>query len=398
MDSSLFNQLVDEANLGIALFDSERKCSYLNNIGREMLGINSLPNQELGFNFESLCGVEPEDGIAAGSYRPVSSEMFGSLEGVVSDVVVKTLIDTEFVSTVYFRKVKSSADSAVYTVFMFQDTTSQKKMQRDLTVKQRELQGAFESIVKQNEELKQYDKSKDKFMALATHELRTPLAAVLATAEVLKEGLCQNEQEVKELISSIYDETNHLLEIVNDILDLSKIQAGKMVFNISQSNVAALVEKEISRFKPMADAKNVKLILEIKNNDCSAYFDSLRLSQAIGNVLSNAIKFTKKDTDVGVRIESKNGLIEVAISDQGPGIPKGKELSVFSEFETLGNINSHHKGTGLGMPISRRLMEIMGGNISLFSEEGKGATFIVSIPSEKVLPEECYRNKTLRAA
>jgi signal transduction histidine kinase len=280
---------------------------------------------------------------------------------------------------------------------MMRDVTLQKKLQRDLTAKQNEIQKAYQEMLEQNTALKELDRAKNKFIALTSHELRTPLAAMVATSEVLVLKFYDTDEEREQFIKTIHTEGLHLLEIVNDILDFSKIQAGKMDFFIGFHDLKLVAEKLIENFEHMAAGKEVQLELDVKTDKLKAYVDPLRFRQAFSNVINNAIKFTHPKTKVTIRLESDEKFLTVSVIDQGPGIPQESIVKVFNEFETVGNVNSHHKGTGLGMPITKKIMENMGGAIELSSTVGQGACFALKLPLDKVLAEDLYKDRPTEA-
>lgn len=383
--NTLFEQIADESFLGLVAFCSKNKtCLYINKVAREYLEFSNDNIQEL-----ALSHLIPEN-TNTDRFRPFSVD-FLNFEGLTQDVLVKKATGRTFLADVGVRSLTSN--NTQYIIIMLRDITIQKKLQRDLTAKQQEIQKAFQEILEQNQALKELDKAKDKFIALTTHELRTPLSAMIATAEVLHMKLYDTQDQLEQFIETIYKEGLHMLEIVNDILDFAKIQAGKMDFYIEQKNIKELVEKECKTFKNMAAEKEVTIHLEAKNETYLAYFDPLRFRQSIDNVINNAIKFTKPKTTIHVRISEDSDYIRISVRDEGEGIPTHLQSKVFDEFETVGNVKSHHKGTGLGMPITRKLMETMGGKIDLISEPGQGAEFVLSLPKNKILAEDLYRER-----
>lgn len=387
MNSSLFSLIADETFLGLIVFSLPAKeCLYINKIAKEYVEFSGSSPSE--FKFSNLM---PDTGSSTDRFRPFSDD-FTTFEGLTQDVVVKKIGGRTFIADVGVRIL--SADGRQFLLLMLRDVTLQKKMQRDLTTKQTEIQKAYSEILEQNSQLKELDRAKDKFVALTTHELRTPLSAMIATAEVLALKLYDSDEQMHEFIKTIHTEGLHLLAIVNDILDFAKIQAGKMDFFVEEHDVFDAAKKETINFAKMAEAKKVQLKVENPSNVMAkAFYDVLRFRQALDNVINNAIKFTSENTTVILSVTSDDEYIHLAIKDQGPGIPADSVNKVFNEFETVGNVKSHHKGTGLGMPITKKLMEQMGGKITLVSEVGNGSTFILSLPRKKVLPDEVYRSR-----
>jgi two-component system cell cycle sensor histidine kinase PleC len=267
-------------------------------------------------------------------------------------------------------------------------------MQRDLEAKQDEIRNAYAQVIEQNRQLLALDSAKDRFIALTTHELRTPLSAIVATTEVLQLKLYETEEQKEELIETIHEQGMELMELVNDILDFAKIRAGKMEFFVEKLDVVPLVLKLMTAFEQMASKANVTLAIEKPAFDLLTYADSLRLKEVVNNVVNNAIKYNRSGGTVKISFSKlDSGYLRITVSDTGVGISADKIHHVFNEFETIGHVSGHHKGTGLGMPISKRLMEAMGGMLSLESVESEGTSFFIDVPVKKVLGEEFYRTR-----
>jgi signal transduction histidine kinase len=205
--------------------------------------------------------------------------------------------------------------------------------------------------------------------------------------------LYDTDVQREEFIDMIHNEGKHLLELVNDVLDFAKIQAGKMDYYIEQKDLRALVSNEIELLQNMAaqDKIKVECLPSASKNIC--YFDELRLKQVVANIVNNAIKYNNPGGSVTIWIEDKGSSLELYVKDTGKGIKPEDQNKVFNEFETLGKVALHNKGTGLGMPITKRLLEGMGGTIQLTSEVGVGTTFWITLPTEKTLAAEFYRSR-----
>lgn len=278
-----------------------------------------------------------------------------------------------------------------YTVFSIEDISLQKKMQREVESKQMGLVDALNELTVKNEELMQMDVAKDKFLALVAHELRTPLSGIVSSSEILFYKYYDTEEEQKEFTGHLYSQSQHMMRLVNDVLDLTKIQSGKMDFYIEKANPLSLIEEQKTNFIDMAEKSNISIKVDSPTKDLSCYFDSVRLSQVISNLISNAIKYNKEGGKVEISFKQDDQLTHFYIKDTGTGIPEDKIDKVFNEFETLGKISLHHQGTGLGLPIVKKILEAMSGKINLSSVYGEGTTVSFSLPREKVLDESFYR-------
>ncbi len=384
VNSALLKKMTDDSMIGLAIFhESDLTCGYINSMARNIL--EYFDEEYSHLNLQHLFTE-----TAKAPFRNFQKEILGN-EGLLEDIMVRKTTGVNFIASLGIRKLTENNEA--FIMIMVQDVTFQKKLQREVAIKQDEIKKTYEEIMSQNKALMELDKAKDKFIALVTHELRTPLSAIIATTEFLHMKFYGNEKQLEDYISSILTEGHHLLAIVNDILDFSKIQTGKMEFYLEKSNPSKMIEKQVEALKQMAETNQVTLHFEPHDEYPECYFDGLRLNQIIANVLSNAIKFNKKGGTVLIQVLDKESTVEITIEDEGMGIPKKFESKVFDEFETIENIKTHQKGTGLGMPISKKLIEGMGGTIHFSSEEGIGTTFFINIPKEKVLEETHYRSR-----
>ena len=386
--SSMFATIADEAMMGIMAFSGKSlRCIYINKLGREIISYSQgTPLSEI-----SVEGLFPKK--ISGASRIFNQELL-KYEGLTQDLVMSKLNGSNFMANIGIKHL--TVDGQNQILLMFQDTTFQKKLQKEIGLKQTEINKAYEDLLKQNKQLKELDLAKDRFIALTTHELRTPVSAIVATADVLVNRLYDDDKQRDDFIVTLHEQGNQLLALVNDILDLAKIQAGKMEYYVEFTPLNEVLCEQIKHYENMGAKEGISLIFENPaKKEWRCYFDQIRLAQVIGNILNNAIKFNKKNGSVIVTVEedeARNFSI-VCISDTGRGINSTDLEKVFNEFETVTDISRHHKGTGLGMPISKRIIESMGGSISITSEIGVGSTFKIHIPNKKVLPVELYRTR-----
>ncbi|MCG2831226.1 MAG: response regulator [Desulfobacteraceae bacterium] len=260
-----------------------------------------------------------------------------------------------------------------------------------------ELNNARKLLEKKADDLEISSQYKSEFLANMSHELRTPLNSILLLSQLLyenKEGAL-NEKQV-EFAQTIYSSGSDLLALINEILDLSKVESGKMELHIEDINLTHFGASIEQKFKPLAVEKDLDLIVEIYD-DLPSHIrsDHLRLNQIVKNFLSNALKFTSKG-EIKLKIErpdtrtnlSKSGLdpekaIAISVSDSGIGIPKDKFRLIFEAFKQAdGTTSRKYGGTGLGLSISRELARYLGGEVHLESEEGKGSVFTLYLPEE----------------
>jgi signal transduction histidine kinase len=388
----LFEVIAEEATSGIMVFHSDdQSCVYINRKASESLEVKMTSDiyEQPDFKLADLFPTETHS-----RFRLLTPELV-SAQGYYANVLIRKIDGMVIVANISVKHVHLENSSMRYLV-MFEDITIQKKLQREVDSKQDEIKNAFNEILEQNKQLKELDNAKDRFIALTTHELRTPLSAIVATAEVLELKLYESDQQRDDFIKTIHEQGLQLMELVNDILDFAKIQAGKMEFYVEQSDIVPQVSKLIAGYEQMAAQSQIMIATELPATPVTCFADWLRLKEVITNVVSNAIKYNKQGGKVDVRFSLLDGgkFARISVTDTGPGIAASKLHHVFNEFETVGHVSRHHKGTGLGMPISKRLMQAIGGDLTLTSVEGEGSTFFIDIPTEKVLSEESYRVRT----
>jgi signal transduction histidine kinase len=254
-------------------------------------------------------------------------------------------------------------------------------------IKDNELSDIFKTQVKALAEnvieTKSLDKIKTEFLANISHELRTPLNAIIGFSEILSEQLFGklNEKQL-EYVNDIYISGIHLLGMINELLDISKIEAKAMTLNITEFLLSQAVEEVVNIIKPLADKK--KITIEKKINDISVFADFQKIRQILYNLFSNAIKFSpeKDKIEINVFFDKENFIIE--IKNNGIGIALQDQKRIFEKFVQLENAyTKKESSTGLGLTITKELVEMHKGKIALKSSLNKGATFIVTIPLNK---------------
>jgi signal transduction histidine kinase len=239
----------------------------------------------------------------------------------------------------------------------------------------------FQEIDEKSRQLEVASQHKSQFLANMSHELRTPLNAVLGYTELMQDGLYgELPPKVKEVLERVQTNSKHLLGLINDVLDLSKIEAGQLVLSNEDYSMKNVVDTVVSATESLAEAKKLPLKVDISDDMPVGHGDERRIAQVLLNLVGNAIKFT----DAGeVRIAAKaiNGRFSVAVSDTGPGIPASETGRVFHEFHQVDSSNTKTKaGTGLGLAIAKRIVELHSGRIWVESELGKGSTFYFELP------------------
>ncbi len=269
-----------------------------------------------------------------------------------------------------------------------EQTNEQLAEQRDaMDRKNVELSQAQQELEHRAEELQRSSKYKSEFLANMSHELRTPLNSSLILAKLLAENAQENlSAEQVKFAESIYSAGNDLLNLINDILDISKVEAGKLEVRPENASVTRLVEGLRGMFEPLAADRKLGFQVEVQDGvPAMLYTDRQRLEQILKNLLSNAIKFTEKG-QVSLSVSRTPGEgIAFAVRDSGIGIAPDHQESIFEAFRQAdGTTNRRYGGTGLGLSISRDLATLLGGSISVTSEPGQGSVFTLVVPEQYV--------------
>jgi two-component system, NtrC family, sensor kinase len=248
-----------------------------------------------------------------------------------------------------------------------------------------ELANALRDLDEKSRELETASSHKSQFLANMSHELRTPLNAIIGFAQVLAERLFGDVNEKQEeYLQDILGSADHLLALINDVLDLSKIEAGRVELDVAPFSLREILERGVVMMRERASHDGVRVSLGANGSADLVSGDERRISQVIFNLLSNAVKFTPDGGTVDVRATQRDGEVRVSVTDTGPGIAAEDHARIFEEFHQTESGAERRDGTGLGLALSKRLVELHGGRIWVESELGKGSTFVFTFPAEHV--------------
>jgi len=236
------------------------------------------------------------------------------------------------------------------------------------------------------DEAEEMNRLKSAFLANMSHEIRTPLTSIIGFAEILRDEADESTQRFANLI---HTSSQRLMETLKSVLDLSKLEAGAMDLSPESVQVDAAVQSTVDLFQPRASAQDVALTTHGTDAECRAVLDKSALDRVLSNMISNAIKFTPSGGSVDVHLHPAPDAIEIAVADTGVGIEEAFLPDLFEAFtqESTGNTRAF-EGSGLGLAITKRLVDLMGGTISVESTKGEGTTFTVRLPREaSTMPE-----------
>jgi signal transduction histidine kinase len=250
---------------------------------------------------------------------------------------------------------------------------------RQLEAKSRELEAVTEDLRAANDRLRELDQLKDDFVSTVSHELRTPLTSIRAFSEILLDNPDLSEGDRQQFLRLVVEETERLTRLINQVLDLSKLESGRMEWEIGPVDVGDVVRGSAESARQLFAQRGASLDVHVPDALPPVLADRDRLVQVVLNLLSNAAKFTRTTAAVDVRLD--DGQVRVDVRDDGPGIDPDDQQAIFEKFRQGGDVRTDRpQGTGLGLPISRQIVEHLGGALWVASEPGRGSTFSFTLP------------------
>lgn len=239
-----------------------------------------------------------------------------------------------------------------------------------------------DSLKAKNRELENLNQQKDEILGVAAHDLRSPLTAISGWAQLLVKKTDQTPPLFAQGLEAIAEQSQFMMRLIADILDIQKIKSGKLSLNRKVQPPGPIVERCTADHRPHAEHKRITLRADVAGDVADVEVDALRLSQAINNLINNAIKFTADGGRVEVRARSNAGKVELAVADNGLGIAEEEIPRLFEEFsQTSTRATADEMGSGLGLAITRKIVEMHGGQIEVQSRRGEGSTFTIRLPA-----------------
>jgi PAS domain S-box-containing protein len=380
------NLILNSAGEGIYGLDIEGKTTFVNPTACKMLGYSEEEllgtGQHLMIHHSYSDGTHyPKDkcpiyaAFKDGKVHHESEEVFWKKDG--SSFPVE-----------YISKPIMDSGKVVGAVVTFTDITARKNAEKELQHAYNELEIRIHERTHELNQAKelaeQHNQAKSEFLSRMSHELRTPMNAILGFAQIMNESRKDPLSDShKSRLSQILKAGNHLLELINEVLDLARVEAGKITVSLEPINIAELATDVLNVVHPMAKKFNIRLVDEITaQKSIHIFADKTRLKQVLLNLLSNGIKYNRKEGSVTLSLEKQqDGFLNILVTDTGMGIPSKKLEKIFVPFDRLDAEGTEVEGTGIGMTISKRLIELMNGRIHVHSTMGKGSQFSVSLPS-----------------
>ena len=223
---------------------------------------------------------------------------------------------------------------------------------------------------------------KNKFLGIAAHDLRNPLTSIRGFCEILLEDEDSLSEDQKEMLDIIHEESENMLTLVNDLLDVSVIESGKLQLQLDRGSIKKVIEDRIKLSKMVAKKKNIALNYSLSDIP-DILLDANRIAQVIDNLIGNAVKFSPSGTKIFITLKRERNMAKVSIQDEGPGISKEDQAKLFGDFQKLtARPTGGEKSTGLGLAIVKKIIEAHKGALSVESKLGKGSTFSFELPLE----------------
>jgi signal transduction histidine kinase len=243
------------------------------------------------------------------------------------------------------------------------------------------LEKATAELRSANERLESLDRLKDDFMSSVTHELRTPLTSIRALTELMVDDPAMSPEQRQRFLGIVVAETERLTRLVNQVLDLAKIESGNAEWHNTEVDLVALVQQAAQTVQELVRERRARLVLQLPPKARTLRADPDRLMQVLMNLLSNAVKFLpREDGCITLRLIVDESAATIEVQDNGPGVPAAQRALIFDKFRQGGDAATRPQGTGLGLPISRQIVEHFGGRMELRPAAGQGACFAFTLP------------------
>jgi signal transduction histidine kinase len=313
------------------------------------------------------------------------------LQAIAPDARLVQFVETQLAGAVGSASARALVASSVEeetltpddVLRILEETSQLRAHSQELEEKSASLERATLQLRTANEQLKSLDRLKDDFMSSVTHELRTPLTSIRALAELMRDDPKIDLAQRRQFIEIIVSETERLSRLVNQVLDMAKIESGHAEWHTEEVDLCALVKQAVVTTSELFRERQTQVSVTLPEQAQRLWADPDRLTQVMLNLLSNAAKFVPVPGGrVGVSLSRDDAGVTVRVTDNGPGVPVDQQALVFERFRQGGDTANRPQGTGLGLPISRQIVEHFGGRLWLESEPGQGAAFCFSLPQK----------------
>jgi PAS domain S-box-containing protein len=393
-EENRFRRLLEAAPDAILEVDARGQIVLLNQVAETMFGYSR--EELLGLNVESLV---PEAMRGIYNRHRVSYAAAPQTRSIGTGLDLKVQRKNGSLFPVEIRLSPNWNNGVLRVIALVRDISERKESQDRLrAVHERhaaQMFAANQQLESRNEEVEKANRLKSEFLASMSHELRTPLHTIIGFSELLTEELeGPLNAKQKRFLGHVLQDSRHLLQLINEILDISKIEAGRLELQSEAFDFAACVGEVLAGIQPQAVDKSIR----VENRNTFAdllYADRLRIKEILYNLLGNAIKFTSDGGLVWVEAIAHDGILQVTVGDNGIGIPPEEQTAIFEKFYQVGSSTSGvREGTGLGLPITKKLVELHGGKIWVESQPGEGSRFNLILPLQGHHFQEQVINKS----
>lgn len=374
-----YKKLIDAMPEAIYVLDEEGKCIFSNKAGARLVGLDN-PKQLRGVDYRTFLAED---------YNKISQEKLNKL---ISNKINKILLLEEKVVTINGEIIDVECNPIKYK---FENKDAILVIVRDVTEKRKneELKMRIAEKTKQLNEIVEYDKAKMEFFSNISHELKTPVNVIFSAIQIvemiLNEHKCKNKCTVEKYIYTMKQNCYRLTRLINNILDISKIDSGYCKLSMQNVDIINIVESITLSVVEYAKSKEISIIFDTDTEEKIMAVDVDKIERIILNLLSNAIKFTDQKGNILVSIKNENNHIVISVKDDGIGIPEEKQKSIFDRFIQVDkSLSRNNEGSGIGLSLVKSLVEMHGGNIEVESNLEKGSEFIVKIPVGNIDKEE----------
>ncbi|MCL5037942.1 MAG: PAS domain S-box protein [Chloroflexi bacterium] len=385
-EKDLVRQYLGLAGVILVAINNNGEITMINKKGREIL---CCTDEVIGKNwFDTFIPERMRDEIKT-VYRRVIGGDIRDVEYYVNPVV--TMNGEEKFIAWHNAILRDESGKMIGTLSSGEDITERKKYLERIYALIGELEKKNEEIEKQRALAEESLKLKSAFLANTSHELRTPLNTILGFLRLIKDGYCDCKEEANEFIDYAYNSASHLLALINDILDLAKIEAGKVKLKRREIDLGKLFEEIENSIRVLIGEKKIKMIFEIeKKGKFELITDRVKLKQILLNLANNAVKFTEEGA-VSIKAfpDTTKGELTIDIEDTGIGIPENQLDKIFEPFVQAAGSTGKHSGTGLGLSISAHLAELLGGKLSILKtgkDEGTVVRFVIPLKLKEEEP------------
>jgi len=386
---------LDIVGVMLMAINANQEITMLNRRGREILGCEG--NSAIGQNwFDNFIPERVRSKVEASFNRLMAGES-EPLEHYENSIVSRS--GEEKIIAWHSIVLKDDNGANIGILICGEDVTERRKLENNLLIQNKMLDSLNDELISQSNELmknqevlmqkslqlEEASRVKSRFLASMSHELRTPLNAIIGFSELMVDGIPgEINKKQKECCNDILDNGHHLLSLINDILDISKVEAGRMEVAWAEVDFSEVANEAKKTVRPLLEKGSLALTVSLENDLPRIYADRGRVKQVLINLLSNAIKFTPAGGSIGIKAQRKDGMVQIDVTDNGVGISKKDQRQIFYAY-TQGEVlpGKRTNGTGLGLNLCWQFVVLMGGEIWLESKLHKGSTFSFTLPLVK---------------